>query len=513
MQQRERSRVPRMKRPLYVLAFAVGVLGGEAPTGYVGRDEAFAVSHVADHGETPEGWQLPLRHCHGDCDTDADCDHHFFCFQRSADETVPGCPVMDGHAPKTGFDYCVKRNDHPNVPKLEDQTIASQTTHAPLNNFFAAKIADADWNPCTHLKCVVENHECTHGTHENYLKPDLHKAPEYHGTHKLYPGAGKVYAKACAPTRSLRVYHHTQEQNGFAHHCATTATNECFCRCAQKDPSQKWESLGDEASGLYAPTTATCPSEATLATGQRCTSRQINGTPNNPLLATTDWSVCKAECERLGSGCVEFGQGVCRCFDRKVFQPPHLEPATGPQYTGIKSGVCADTVQHPDRYKALEYYGKAAALGNKRAEARIASIHKQLPLFGHFTKKEQAACQDIDSNSVEADPGVALTARCQCLPGFWKVNAGHIFMTKCAPCPTNSHATTSSVGTNTCTCDAGRKLTAQDTDLLCELPDHPSDEVGKYEMSLDARQDGDNSEISVALDEQPGMQELVRGGN
>ncbi len=82
--------------------------------------------------------------------------------------------------------------------------------------------------------------------------------------------------------------------------------------------------------------------------------------------------------------------------------------------------------------------------------------------------------------------------------------------------PTNSHATTSSVGTNTCTCDAGRKLTAQDTDLLCELPDHPSDEVGQYEMSLDARQDGGNSEISVALDEQPDMQELgslVRGGN
>ena len=162
-----------MRFGVFLAAFAVGALGGEAPTGFVGRDETYAVSHVADYGETPEGWQLPLRHCHGDCDTDADCDHHFFCFQRSADETVPGCPVMDGHAPKTGFDYCVKRDDHPDAPKLEDQTIASQTTHAPVNNFFAAKIADADWNPCTHLKCVVENHECTHGTHETQCRTSV----------------------------------------------------------------------------------------------------------------------------------------------------------------------------------------------------------------------------------------------------------------------------------------------------------------------------------------------------
>jgi hypothetical protein len=423
---------------------------------------------------------------------------------------VLACVVLAGFAP-AGADVA------------EDLSAPSPTTRAPMHDFFTDKLSD--WKACTHMKCKIEEHECTHETHENYQKDTLHDAPNYHGTHKLFPGGGKVYARPCAPTRSLRVYHHSQEQMGLAHRCTVNDDNECFCHCAQKDDTDELMNLADEASGLYAPTTATCPDEAALQEGQRCSSRQINGTPNNPLLATSEYAVCKTECDKLGSGCVEFGQGVCRCFDKKLFQPPHLEPASGPQYERVKSAECTDNVQHPDRQKALELYGKAAALGNKRAEERIRVIHKSMPLFGHFHKREVVACTDIDTNSIDADPTVALTARCQCNVGFWKVSAGHIFMTKCVPCPDRAHAVLSSVGTNTCMCNEGYKLTAQDTDLVCELPEHPAAAIVHNDVSLDARDDVDWqpslpwSGADTDLEEQQQQQEdswvssAMRGGN
>lgn len=474
------------------------VLGGEAPTGYAGHDEPYEAAIVQTRAAQGDALPHPdlLKHCHGDCDSDADCAHGFFCFQRTADEAVPGCMQLVTNPAVHGFDYCVLRADHPNAKPLANMQAPSPTTHAPHNNFFATKIND--WEACTHIHCKVEDHNCTHETHENYQKDNLHDAPNYHGTHKLYPGAGKMYARPCAATRSLRVYHHSQEQRGLAHRCTVTADNDCYCECAHKTGADKWVMLGDEASALYAPTTTTCPGENALLDRQRCTSRQINGTPNNPLLATSDWAACKAECEKFGSGCVEFGQGVCRCFDKKVFQPPYLEPANGPQYEGIRSAVCTDNVQSPNRVKALEYYGKAAALGNKYAEMRIQHIHSSTPLFGHFSKQEYAACSEVDVNSIGADAKVALTARCQCKEGFWKVNAGHIFMTKCSPCPDRSHAVLSSVGTNTCACDAGLKLTAQGSDLECELPEHPADTVAKQDVSLDVRNDNTLASITPA---------------
>jgi len=46
---------------------------------------------------------MPLGLCEGDCDVDADCLDELVCFQREADEEIPGC--ADGI---TGTDYCVK---------------------------------------------------------------------------------------------------------------------------------------------------------------------------------------------------------------------------------------------------------------------------------------------------------------------------------------------------------------------------------------------------------------------
>jgi hypothetical protein len=49
---------------------------------------------------------FPLGECQGDCDTDAECQSGLVCFQRTADEAVPGCT---GTA-RTGIDFCYNPN-------------------------------------------------------------------------------------------------------------------------------------------------------------------------------------------------------------------------------------------------------------------------------------------------------------------------------------------------------------------------------------------------------------------
>ncbi len=56
-----------------------------------------------DLGRNPIADNLPLGLCHGDCDTDSDCEGSLHCYQRDdGDPTPPGC-IGDA---TSDFDYC-----------------------------------------------------------------------------------------------------------------------------------------------------------------------------------------------------------------------------------------------------------------------------------------------------------------------------------------------------------------------------------------------------------------------
>jgi len=55
-----------------------------------------------------------LGKCEGDCDDDDECAENLVCFQRDADEPVPGC----GGSPQSGWDYCIRQSD---LEKLEEE--------------------------------------------------------------------------------------------------------------------------------------------------------------------------------------------------------------------------------------------------------------------------------------------------------------------------------------------------------------------------------------------------------
>ncbi|KAG7370840.1 Eukaryotic-type carbonic anhydrase [Nitzschia inconspicua] len=60
---------------------------------------------VVDFGGTPPLDKFPLQHCQGDCDTDDDCMDGLVCFQRDANEAVPGC--LGGEQLGEVTDFCV----------------------------------------------------------------------------------------------------------------------------------------------------------------------------------------------------------------------------------------------------------------------------------------------------------------------------------------------------------------------------------------------------------------------
>jgi hypothetical protein len=55
---------------------------------------------VGDNGE--DFLNFPMEACQGDCDRDADCKGDLKCFQRNAQQQVPGCIGVG----ESSFDYC-----------------------------------------------------------------------------------------------------------------------------------------------------------------------------------------------------------------------------------------------------------------------------------------------------------------------------------------------------------------------------------------------------------------------
>ena len=60
---------------------------------------------LTDYGGDPPFEKFPLQLCEGDCDNDDHCAEGLMCFQRNANDTVPGCIGGDTDIQKT--DYCI----------------------------------------------------------------------------------------------------------------------------------------------------------------------------------------------------------------------------------------------------------------------------------------------------------------------------------------------------------------------------------------------------------------------
>jgi len=60
---------------------------------------------ILDLGGTPPSTALPLQRCQGDCDMDDECAEGLICFQRGANDAVPGC--LGGEADAMMTDYCI----------------------------------------------------------------------------------------------------------------------------------------------------------------------------------------------------------------------------------------------------------------------------------------------------------------------------------------------------------------------------------------------------------------------
>ena len=50
----------------------------------------------------------PLNVCEGDCDKDSQCAGDLVCFQRDANEEVPGCTGAVGESDKSSADICIR---------------------------------------------------------------------------------------------------------------------------------------------------------------------------------------------------------------------------------------------------------------------------------------------------------------------------------------------------------------------------------------------------------------------
>lgn len=81
---------------------------------------------AGDNGDP--AFAFPLEHCQGDCDSDNDCAGDLACFQRSAEQLVPGC----SGTPKGSKDYCIRRKDLPGGLTASPAVAPSQSSMSPV---------------------------------------------------------------------------------------------------------------------------------------------------------------------------------------------------------------------------------------------------------------------------------------------------------------------------------------------------------------------------------------------
>ena len=89
--------------------------------------DAPTAAMLVDLGSDPEG---PLGVCTGDCDNDEDCGEGLVCFQRDANEPVPGCIGGENDGSRT--DFCVHESAsfHP----TESPSDSPSSSHTPSSS-------------------------------------------------------------------------------------------------------------------------------------------------------------------------------------------------------------------------------------------------------------------------------------------------------------------------------------------------------------------------------------------
>jgi hypothetical protein len=64
------------------------------------------LQEIVGLGADPDAKFLPLGECEGDCDDDSQCEPGLICFQRSPNDSVPGCEGSERVSSDT--DFCVR---------------------------------------------------------------------------------------------------------------------------------------------------------------------------------------------------------------------------------------------------------------------------------------------------------------------------------------------------------------------------------------------------------------------
>eukprot|EP00980_Cylindrotheca_fusiformis_P002671 scaffold624_cov150-Cylindrotheca_fusiformis.AAC.4 len=71
-------------------------------------------------------YDFPLGRCEGDCDDDPDCEDGLICFQRGANDPVPGC--SGGSSDRSRTDYCIPENNPVPTPPPTPAPVPAPTS-------------------------------------------------------------------------------------------------------------------------------------------------------------------------------------------------------------------------------------------------------------------------------------------------------------------------------------------------------------------------------------------------
>jgi hypothetical protein len=127
---------------------------------------------------TPWG---PLERCQGDCDVDTECRGDLKCFQRVANEPVPGCLDESSGSNRFGMDFCYDEKDAQNVSAQSLTTTSTTSTTLPLNVIVGILVSPA--NGTLLGKCEGDcdwDSECASGL-ECFYRSDNSPVPGCYG--------------------------------------------------------------------------------------------------------------------------------------------------------------------------------------------------------------------------------------------------------------------------------------------------------------------------------------------
>jgi hypothetical protein len=123
-----------MKFLLLVSAWIVGAERIGSPNSHVEFDhyhrKLVAASYPGNNGRPTSAY--PLKVCQGDCDNDDECEGNLKCFERSGQESIPGCTGLSSRW--SGIDFCYDPSADSPTPTTSAPTTSAPTTSAPTTS-------------------------------------------------------------------------------------------------------------------------------------------------------------------------------------------------------------------------------------------------------------------------------------------------------------------------------------------------------------------------------------------